>query len=142
MIVMNGSSTAFSGKPVIFNSHRPQDGVSIAVSGYPLSEPALVTNAGSVATTWSMHETKPNGRSFNSYLGDVQVNPGNSGGPVYLVDDGSVIGVCVAYKSAPLLIQSSDLGIRTNSGLTVIVPTEYVIEMLKKNSIEFDSVSY
>jgi hypothetical protein len=37
----------------------------------------------------------------DSYLADMQVNGGNSGGPVYRVAEGGVIGVGVASRGAP-----------------------------------------
>jgi hypothetical protein len=35
------------------------------------------------------------------YLADLEVNGGNSGGPVYRLTDAAVIGVCVATQTAP-----------------------------------------
>jgi hypothetical protein len=42
---------------------RPRDGDAIAVSGYPLSEPTLVTTSGCVASAWGtdIHEVQPSG---------------------------------------------------------------------------------
>src|SRR6266850_1140164 len=86
---------------------RPQDGERIAVSGYPLSNTVLVTTSGNLASAWD-YETKqlqmpgarggfPIPENVDSYLADMHVNPGNSGGPVYSVEQGSVIGICVSF---------------------------------------------
>ena len=125
------------GTQVKFNTHRPKDGTAIAISGYPLDQPALVTNAGYVATAWSSYRTKNGSDEFHSYLGDIQVNPGNSGGPVYLIDDGSLIGICIAFKGAPVPQPNQGL-ILANSGLTVIIPSEYIVKILKKNTVQFE----
>jgi len=141
-VVIGGKSQAFVGRPVSFNARRPGDGSHIAVSGFPLGEASLITNSGFVATSWATYKnpSKPKNREFNVYLGDVQVNFGNSGGSVYLVEDGSVIGMCVAHKLTPAAVKPFGFDIRTNSGLTIIVPAKHVVEMLKKNSVNFEYV--
>src|SRR5438132_584434 len=55
----------------------PADGEPIAISGYPLAEPTLVTTSGHIACSWTIHNHQ------DHYLADVTANPGNSGGPVY-----------------------------------------------------------
>ena len=116
------------------NSERPEDGVELAISGYPLSEPVLVTSGGWLASAWAMSSVEP--PSHDVYLADVDVNPGNSGGPVYLVQDASVIGVCVAHKTAP--VRGSEEGreqLFYGSGLTVVVPTSALCELLARNDV-------
>lgn len=68
----------------------------------------------------------------DSYLGDITANPGNSGGPVYKLSDGKVIGVCVAGKltSAKHNI-GADAQILHSAGLTFITPARAIDEMLK-----------
>jgi S1-C subfamily serine protease len=100
---------------------RPRDGATVAVSGYPLLSNVLVTNSGCVASAWGwgiddpMPEPSPppadqgdevheltimQGPLPERYLADLEVNGGNSGGPVYLQETAGVIGVCVATRSA------------------------------------------
>jgi S1-C subfamily serine protease len=135
---------------------RPKDGAPIAISGYPLNEPGLVTNAGWLASGWAFttHEVPahpPLPASWmipevaDSYLADVTANPGNSGGPVYLVETGGVIGVCVSGKQAPVKDQN-DATVAVNghqllyaAGLTVVVPAEYVIKLLEKNGVKWQT---
>jgi S1-C subfamily serine protease len=133
---------------------RPHDGAAIAISGYPLSSPVLVTTAGGMATSWAFDAgqlpspgapawfVKPQVRNF--YLADIEANPGNSGGPVYLVDNGAVIGICTAGKKAPVVDQYGKhvkLPDKTElyqwAGLTVVVPIHYAIELLKKHHLAF-----
>lgn len=122
------------------SSDRPRDGVSIAVSGYPLHEPVLITTSGTLASAWAMDiaEVQLPGRSAgisipdlkDSYVADVAANPGNSGGPVYLADSGVVIGVCVAFKRGEV---GGGSPFAYNSGLTVVVPIKYGEELLMRH---------
>jgi S1-C subfamily serine protease len=112
-------------KPLVLRTKRPQDGESIAVSGYPFGEPVLVTNAGWLGSAWAFHNI--NNISMDVYLGDVVVNPGHSGGPVYSTETGAVLGVCMARKSVP----------RFGAGLTIITPTRYIVELLNQNNVNW-----
>ncbi|HEY5193118.1 MAG TPA: serine protease [Solirubrobacteraceae bacterium] len=67
---------------------RPRDGTPIAISGYPLGEPALVSTAGTIASGWSvdLRDTLVSDGKWgyaqvdvaDRYLADVQTNGGNS----------------------------------------------------------------
>jgi S1-C subfamily serine protease len=115
-----------------------KDGEQIAVSGYPLSETVLITTSGGVASAFGTDIQEaaipgaPPGFTMpdiaDTYLADVAVNPGNSGGPVYRVSDGKVIGVCVSFR-----VGFGSAGTNPfyyNSGLSVIVPIKYGRELL------------
>ena len=133
---------------------RPRDGDAIAVSGYPLNQKVLITTSGHLASSWSSNSVPaqvpgaPPGVLVpdiaDLYVGDMHVNFGNSGGPVYLVEQGKVIGVCVAYRTAPVTFgdgnqepaRAEDRPLSFNSGLADIVPVRYVIDLLKKNNIK------
>ena len=132
--------------PVILNPDRPEDGVTIGISGYPLKQTVLVTNGGFMATSWAfdLKELKlPGTPEFyrkldiaDSYLADININPGNSGGPVYLASDGSVIGVCVAYLRTNVRdAKDNDVNYYYNSGVAVVVPSSYVCDLLKKRHV-------
>lgn len=83
----------------------------------------------------------------DSYLTDVETNPGNSGAPVYLAENANVIGVCVANK--PALIRDDQGGIASvggkqlcySSGLTIVIPICYVIELMRKNKLEWSEAT-
>jgi S1-C subfamily serine protease len=121
---------------------RPRDGDAIAVSGYPLSEPTLVTTSGCVASAWGtdIREVQPPAapQGFtipdvkDSYLADVAVNPGNSGGPVYVIYTARVIGVCVAFRVASAEDAAAN-AFSYNSGLSVVVPIGYGLALLRKH---------
>jgi S1-C subfamily serine protease len=121
---------------------RPRDGVGIAVSGYPLAKPVLVTTSGIIASAWesSVADVSPPGAPAgftthdfaDSYLADVAVNPGNSGGPVYLAASGSVVGVCVSFEIANAQ-DTAGTPLRYNSGLSVVIPIRYGIDLLRRH---------
>lgn len=124
---------------------RPRDGESIAVSGYPLNSVTLVTTAGYLASAWEtqVSDVSDGSRlrdSLDVYLADISVNPGNSGGPVYRVADGTVIGVCTAYRFAPLLYADKKGGqvtleerpVGINAGLCVVSPIRHITHLLEQ----------
>jgi S1-C subfamily serine protease len=104
---------------------RPIEGSTVAVSGYPLAEAAMVTNAGHVASSWAMDGI------YDRYLGDLTANPGNSGGPVYRLSDGKVIGVCRAGKLAPVVGGEGHYA----ADITVIVPSTYVVALMESKGL-------
>lgn len=121
---------------------RPRDGDSIASSGYPLASTTLVTTAGTLASAWETQvENVSDGwrtrDSMDVYLADISVNPGNSGGPIYRIVDGVVIGVCTAYRFAPLFYADKRGGqvtlgerpVAINAGLCVVSPIRHIAEL-------------
>jgi hypothetical protein len=154
--VLSGFSQNSRREPLVFKAatlhpKRPRDGAAIGISGYPLDVTVLVTNAGWIATSWEIDikELRVPGTPewyreidvADVYLADVEVNPGNSGAPVYLVEDGSVIGVCVASKLVAVRNQQDEevtIGgqkLLYSSGLTEVVPIRYVIDLLRKHNL-------
>jgi S1-C subfamily serine protease len=133
-------------EPVILNPERPEDGVTIGISGYPLNQPVLVTNGGFMAASWAfnLQELKLPGtpESYrklyraDSYLADITGNPGNSGGPVYLASDGSVIGVFVGSLRTNIRdAEDNDVDYYYNSGLAFVIPSRYVSDLLKRHIV-------
>jgi len=135
------------------------DGDAIALSGYPLNSSVLLTTSGAIASSAAVdikeihRPGQPSGFTWpdiaDSYVADIHVNPGNSGGPMYLTASGAVIGVCVNFQSAPVMtvVNGKQLPVRGpngepvlyNSGLGVVVPARYVAELLKQNGVSFSS---
>ena len=137
------------------NQKRPKDGAGIGISGYPFGRSLLVTNAGYVASSWAtdiQDIIKPEAPEFrypdisDIYLGDVEVNPGNSGGPVYLTEDASVVGLCSASRQAPIWDQYgknaniNGTKLFYHSGLTIIRPSKYIIELLERNNLSWSAI--
>jgi S1-C subfamily serine protease len=131
-------------KSAKFSLARPEEGEPIAVSGYPLSSAVLVSTSGAIASSWRVDQKDlPLGApgAFTShlsdlYLADMHVNHGNSGGPVYSLEDGSVIGVCVSF-----LKDSLDGREWYNSGLSLMIPAKYVVELLRKNHLKWTATN-
>jgi S1-C subfamily serine protease len=144
-------SIGYLHKVAFLSPDRPRDGEHIAVSGYPLSSTVLITTSGSVASAWAFRteqshpENAPTGfmmpTTIDSYLVDMHVNHGNSGGPVYSVEDGAVIGICVSINLVPVEHSANtnptDLSLSFNSGLANVVPTRYIIDLLKKHDLKW-----
>jgi S1-C subfamily serine protease len=127
----------------------PAEGQTVLVSGYPLSIPTFVTQKGMIASeSCSAEQTQRLSAAAgslgpeveDSILLDAVVNPGISGGPVYLPGEHSVIGICEAYEPSPVFTaqrpQTVVPGVGQNSGLAVVIPIKYAIALLQKNKIE------
>lgn len=111
-------------KPCKLEIARPQNGEGIAISGYPLTEPSLVTTAGTIASNWALDN------GHERFLGDITANPGNSGGPVYLQKSGKVVGVCVAGKLTNTLDSlGNPADLLHSAGLTFIVPSQAIVDL-------------
>jgi hypothetical protein len=149
-IIMGNEAIPLPHGVVTLDRDRPLDGEMVASSGYPLTNAVLITSVGHVASAWASDikempipgvegMTRPD--IADAYVVDMEVNPGNSGGPIYCVESGGVIGVCVASQPAPLRFMdtgdTADIGGRPvgySSGLTVVVPARYVTEMLEQHA--------
>jgi S1-C subfamily serine protease len=118
---------------------RVRDGEAVAVSGYPVIEPVLVTTTGTVASSWAFDLTQlpstagPLLASLDDlYLIDVTVNPGDSGAPVYRARDGAVIGICLSFRVAHAGVDALDTDLTYPSGLGVVTPAKYVARLLEQ----------
>lgn len=125
---------------------RPADGRPIAISGYPLREAVLITTAGNIASASSTDiegALVSDGRGgylptdrADRYLDDVQSNPGNSGGPVYRIDDGIVIGMLTGSRLRPVVGHNA---ISTSANLAVIVPSRFVLALADASGVALAS---
>jgi S1-C subfamily serine protease len=121
---------------------RPRDGLSIAISGYPLGQPVLVTTAGIIASSWATDVQAVNSptKTADVYLGDVQTNDGNSGGPAYRQGDGAVIGVLVSSPLTDVFEldaagEAAPSGFLTSADLSMIVPVQYLTDLMDAHSV-------
>lgn len=142
---------------VTLDPNRPRDGVAVGISGYPLGEPVLVTNVGCIAASWAftIEEVQvPRAPHWfsrpdiaDTYLTDIEVNRGNSGAPVFLIENAAVIGVCVGSKAAPVRdqhginVELENRKLLYSSGLTLVIPIRYVIELLRINDLDWSEVA-
>ena len=132
----------------VLSSGPLRDGERVATSGYPLEEPVLITTSGYIAGSPIEQLRVPGGHpawpflSKRVVLADMQVNFGNSGGPVYRVPDGAVVGLTSQYKNTWLVSQdlevlkAGDKPIPLNSGLSVIAPTDHILVVAAEHGID------
>jgi serine protease Do len=137
----------------------PLEGTTLLVSGYPLKIPTLVTQSGIVASqSFQLVEAivpgSPQGFRMpevaDALLLDAVVNPGNSGGPVYLAKSGAVVGICQGNVPSPIRFQDGDAIsvqrgnsseiLQQNAGIAVVIPIRYAIALLKKHSVVYRTV--
>ncbi len=79
---------------------------------------------------------------------DAVVNPGNSGGPVYLPSSGVVVGICQANVPSPIRFQDGDAVfvqrgnsqeiLEQNAGIAVVIPIRYAILLLEKHKVPYE----
>jgi S1-C subfamily serine protease len=126
---------------------RPEDGEPVMISGFPLGYRYLVNSAGIIACSWGDHqiledpEEATGDAPLDRYLVDINVNPGNSGGPCYCVTDQRVIGICEAVQlvevhfeddpNAPLAIDDAHRAALQKADITFVVPAKYVVALLE-----------
>lgn len=119
------------------DSGRVRDGEGIAVSGYPVAEPVLVTTTGTVASSWAFDlsqlpaSTGPVLAQLDDlYLVDATINPGDSGAPVYRTSDGTIVGICLSFRVAQAEVDALGRTLTYPSGLGVVVPAKYVSDLI------------
>jgi len=80
---------------------RPLEaGDGIFVCGYPLEFPVLITTSGNVASSDALDDDINNRALKDVYWADIQINHGNSGGPVFSRAKGRVVGIVTAVQLA------------------------------------------
>ncbi len=136
----------------ILNQERPKDGTQIAVSGYPLGETVLITNVGYIASSWATNIVNvpiPNAPPgfqridiADVYYADIQMNHGNSGGPVYSIETGDIIGVAVAVRLTEIELEGGgsittpdNRKLLYNAGIGLVVPMRYVLDLTRKHGV-------
>ncbi len=132
----------------IFNAaniatRAPKDGTQIAVSGFPLSKPVLITNSGWLASSngeyidaippTGMPDDTGSADNAEVYLADMRVNHGIDGGPVYSVENGEVIGVGTIFQKVPA--EGTNESFIYKSGISLIIPSKYIRELVKKHKL-------
>lgn len=124
------------------------EGSSVGFTGFPIGAVLglyPVTHRGIIASVTPTITPVSDARSLNIamlkrlrdpylvYQLDATAYPGNSGSALYEVESGKVIGVI-----NKVFVQTTKEGVISNpSGITYAIPVKHVIELLKKNNIDF-----
>ncbi len=135
----------------------PPEGMPLLVSGYPLKIPTMVTQSGIVASkSFQVVEKEVPGAPAwfrmpevaDVLLLDAVVNPGNSGGPVYLPSSGVVVGICQGNVSSPIRFRNGEAVsvqrggsqeiLEQNAGIAVVIPIRYAIMLLEKRKVAYE----
>ncbi len=102
-----------------------------------------------MATVWESLDFLEEREIIDRYLGDIEVNKGHSGGPVYLTESASLIGLCISHEGANVYsiiddkwvpVKIDDNYIFYNAGLTTIIPSRYIIKLLEKNNVSWTPI--
>lgn len=123
---------------------KPRQGMAIGAAGFPEDAAALVVTYGWVAS--AQHRQRlPSGVVGDFYLAQVPVNPGNSGGPIYRVEDGAVIGVVDSSVLAPVAqFTRKDkwepvTNVRSATALTGVTTVPRLTELLTRKGVRWYS---
>jgi len=132
---------------VIGDSTRVRDGQQVAFTGFPIGMvlgqfpvthvgivsgmPPIVTPAPS-SRQLTAEQIKRKRNPFRVFQLDAIAYPGNSGSPVYHVDDGAVIGVV----NSVFVKKSKEAVLASPSGITYAIPSKYINALLKKAGLQ------
>lgn len=123
------------------NPNRPHEGEKIGLSGFCLDSDVLVTKSGQIASSWYTMQRKnqKTGSAFpeniDVYLIDCQAPGGYSGGPVFLVENASIIGLLSASLLENVWDGAQPKNLYYDAGLGIVIPSCKIIEMLRKNKV-------
>jgi len=130
-------------------AERPDDGENVMISGFPLGYRYVLNSSGIIACSWGdqgILEDPEKGFTANvqldRYLVDINVNPGNSGGPCYRVTDQRVLGICEALQLVEVAFGDDrpdadderdvdDDAAWQKADITFVIPAKYVIALLE-----------
>lgn len=124
--IRNGVEEDARLQPFAIDDQPVPDGEAIAVSGYPLAHPAMVTTTGVIASAWAINPAAPSEVGAR-HLADVTAAPGSSGAPCYRASDGRLVGVLVGGRTLP--------GHGGYSGLSVLVPAGRVRNLIAASGL-------
>jgi S1-C subfamily serine protease len=115
-----------------FTVRNLRSGEDVFACGYPLNESSMVTTAGTVAATdvetlWTAKNYSKGETSQVTVL-DIRINNGNSGGPLFLYSNQSVVGIVVEVRPP---------GPASSGPLAIAVPAKYITGFLDKNHVKW-----
>jgi S1-C subfamily serine protease len=111
-----------------------EDGEDIFVCGFPNWSDSLITTSGRVATAWSSEGVPDQNNGIDEVDKiklDIRINSGNSGGPVFDSDDGSLVAIVEGVQS----------GAVSSGGLGIAIPAKYVTELLDRQHVKWNASS-
>jgi len=125
-----------------------QEGDDIAFTGFPIGAVLglfPVTHRGIISAVSPIGIPVPSASQLSSkmvrrlqkkyqvYQLDATAYPGNSGSPVFSIQNGEVIGVI----NKVFIKESKESVIQKPSGITYAIPSKYVRQILQKNNLSF-----
>ncbi len=142
----------FTGSPLpaleLASATTTREGQAVAFIGFPLGSAlglSPVTHRGMVSAITSVALPSPNARqldnraikalkdgAFDFLQLDATAYPGNSGGPLFDVDTGAVVGVVnmVALKG------TRESALTHPSGISYAIPVEHVLNLLSRHALK------
>jgi S1-C subfamily serine protease len=116
----------------------PPKGTFVAVIGFPLGSGSSTVQLGTLAATETVSPSVRGVPAGNRDLLQVGVaaNKGNSGSPVIELDSGNVIGIIIQAIPAPLYSEMQGLPFGQSSGIAIAAPSNWAVELLKRNGIK------
>jgi len=141
----------------VLDARHLVDGQPIFVSGYPLGMPILITTSGFIASSDPITVDRTTHHLDDIYWAGIQSNPGNSGGPVFSLTTGAVVGIMLGIVPADVQfkdgIHEAASGVmqlpggRTiirpigyNSGIAEVMPTSHVLALLQQKNIKYKAL--
>ena len=135
-------------------AERPEDGEKVIISGFPMGYRYILNSSGIIACSWGDQEVHQSpddvegaaaDAPLDRYLVDINVNPGNSGGPCYRVTDQRVLGICEALQLIEVAFEDNgsqadddadgdddaQSEVLQKADITFVVPAKYVIALLE-----------
>jgi len=139
------------GKPLIAvtigNSNKVREGERYALTGFPIGmilgqypvthvgivsgKPPIVTPAPS-SRQLTAEQIKRNRHPFKVFQLDAIAYPGNSGSPLFDVDNGRVVGIV----NSVFVKKSKESALTSPSGITYAIPSEHMTRLLKKAGVQ------
>ena len=131
----------------VVSSHQVREGEVYGFTGFPIGQVLglyPVTHQGMIAAIspfilpkdkagkLSASDLKKLQDPFEVFQLDGTAYPGNSGSPLYRIDNGQVVGVI----NKVLIKESKESVLSKPSGISFAIPSDYVLELLQKNRVQ------
>ncbi len=120
------------------------EGSDVAITGFPIGAAlgltpatargivsALTPNRGAEPNSFTLGANDIRAPRYLTYQLDIIAYPGNSGGPVYMVDSGEVL----AIVSASFIRSTKEKVLSDPSAITYAIPSTFIRQMLIENKL-------